>query len=288
MKLRWLKSGGVVAVVAGVGLACSAPTVLAVVPPSVNDTQAFASNVSQLTATLNGSVNPHGIPAVYHFAYGASSAYGLAAPVPDGFLAINELDDPVTQTLYGLTPGVTYHFALVATSAGGIVTGPDETFTTLPVPPPLADTGGASGVSLGAATLSGSIDPQGWDTGYYFEYGTSLAYGSRWPTVDVSLGGLAGAQSVLAYVQNLQPGSTYHYRLVADNPGGTSYGTDGTFTTQEYPASVVQEAPVLTAPFGINPETGTGSNASVKHKAKKRARKKGARRAKRRSKGRRG
>jgi hypothetical protein len=47
----------------------------------------------------------------------------------------------------------------------------------------------------------------------------------------------------------------YHYRLVATNKGGSEYGSDVTFTTGEYPASVIQEAPVSTASFGFfNPE----------------------------------
>lgn len=54
-----------------------------------------------------------------------------------------------------------------------------------------------------------------------------------------------GPQAVVVTLANLAPGITYHYRLLATGPGGTVYGTDHTFTTGEYPPSVVQEPPVF-------------------------------------------
>jgi hypothetical protein len=60
--------------------------------------------------------------------------------------------------------------------------------------------------------------------------------------VAVDLGGLTGAQPVSVTVQNLLPGTTYHYRLVASNAAGTIVaGEDRTFTTSNYPVSVVQQ-----------------------------------------------
>jgi hypothetical protein len=217
-------------------------------PPTVNGQPAFASNVSQLGATLDGVVDPGNVLTSYHFAYGTTIAYGSVAPVPDESVPIDNHDNPVTQVLVGLKPGTIYHFALIANSPGGTTVGPDETFQTPSIPAPAVSSGAASEVTVGAVTLSGAIDPQGWETSYYFEYGPSAAYGSRWPSIDVVLGGLNGAQGVVSDVQNLQPRTLYHYRLVATNPGGTSYGSDQTFITSEYPASAIQETPLLQTP----------------------------------------
>jgi hypothetical protein len=249
--------------------------------PRVNDRPAFASDVSQFSATLNATVNPEGIPTSWHFAYGTSGSFGLVAPFPDSYVPVNEEDDAVTQVLVELAPGTTYHFAVVANSPAGEARGSDETFTTPPVPAPGVATGGASEVGLRTATLSGSVNPEGFQAGYFFEYGPGTAYGQRWPSVNVELGAFASAQGVVTFLQNLQPGTLYHYRLVATNPGASTYGTDQTFQTQEYPASIVQEAPVLKTPLGASPETKPSLKAP-KHKAKKR--KKTKRKASRRRK----
>jgi hypothetical protein len=234
---------------------------------SVSDRAAFASNVTQLGATLNATINPGEIPTTYHFVYGTTPAYGAVAPVPDASVHTGIGDVGATQILTGLRPGITYHFAVVANSAAGQVIGTDETFTTPLVPAAIVSTGALASLTLGAATLTGAIDPQGWDVGYYFEYGTSTAYGSRWPSLNVSLGHPTGSQSVVTYVQNLLPGTTYHYRLAASNAGGISYGADQTFTTPEYPPSAVQEAPLLNEKIGIKLEV--PSAGSSKPKARK-------------------
>ena len=210
--------------------------------PAVN---ASASDVTQFTADLSGTINPGNAPTAYHFVYGPTSAYGSVAPTPDLFTPANDTDDPVSQTLTGLQANTTYHFALVAINGAATVTGPDETFTTTTIPPPAVSTGAASAATQGQVTLAGAINPQGWDTTYHFDYGTSTAYGSSWPTVDIDEGALMGSQPVSILLQNLSPGTTYHYRLVATNGGGTAYGADGTFTTAEYPLSIIQTAPVL-------------------------------------------
>jgi hypothetical protein len=222
----------------------------AMVAPVVDGKPAFASSVSQLAATLNGTIEPENTPTTYHFAYGLTSSYGSLAPFPDGSVPGDMTDHAVTQRLFGLTPGAVYHFALVANSPAGTTVGPDETFTTPPIPVPDVASGGVSEVTVSTATLTGAIDPRGWETTYHFEYGASTGYGSQWPTVDVPLGGLTGSQGIVTYLQNLQPGTVYHYRLVAANAGGTTYGSDESFTTASYPVSVIAQAPVF-GPIGV-------------------------------------
>ena len=229
-----------------------------------------ASSVTQFAATLGGTLKTNETLVNYHFEYGATTAYGQIAPIPDNYAPITAETVPVSQPVGGLQAGTTYHYRLVASNPGGTnVAGPDETFTTLPIPAPTVGTGGASGVGVGAATLSGAIDPHGWDTTYLFQYGTSTAYGSSWPTVQVDMGALEGPQPVIVSVPNLLPGTTYHYRLVASNGGGTSYGPDMTFVTGEYPAQVIQE-PVVIRTLLV-PSGGEVAKPSSKHgkKAKK-------------------
>ncbi len=96
--------------------------------------------------------------------------------------------------------------------------------------PPTVSTGSASSVTSSSATLNGTVNPQGQSTEYYFEYGTSVSYGSKTP--GKSAGSGTGDVSVSAEITGLTPGTTYHFRLVAKNSVGTSYGENKNFTTE--------------------------------------------------------
>jgi hypothetical protein len=231
-----------------------------------------ASGVSQFAATLNGMIDTGGGIANYHFEYGPTTAYGSVTPIPDLYTPMSLEGVPVSQSVGGLLAGTTYHYRLVASSPGGTnAVGTDETFTTPPIPAPVVSTGGTGSITTGTATVSGTVDPQGWDTTYYFQYGTSTAYGASWPTVPVDMGALSGAQSVVIELQNLQPGTVYHYRLLASNGGGVTYGPDMAFATAEYPASVIAEPAVLGTVFPNGaPVKTTKQKAKAKAKRHKR------------------
>jgi len=104
----------------------------------------------------------------------------------------------------------------------------------LPAPTaPTVVTGAASMVSARDAVIAGSVTSNGSPTQYWFQYGTSTSYGLQTGTRGAGSG--ANAASVSAHVSNLTPGTTYHFRLVAENSTGTTDGADQSFTT---PASL--------------------------------------------------
>lgn len=251
-----------------------------------------ASAVSQFAATLQGTLATGEALVNYRFEYGTTTGYGQVVPIPDNYTPITDETLTVSQSVQGLQAGTTYHYRLVASSPGGTeVAGPDEVFTTLAIPVPTVVTGGAGGVAVGSATLPGSIDPHGWDTTYLFQYGTTSAYGASWPTVPVEMGALEGPQPVVVNVPNLLPDTVYHYRLVAINGGGTSYGQDLTFTTDEYSPQIVQEPPALgtllvpSEPGKVTTSTPKKAKTKGKTRAKKGAKHKKRSRAKRRRRG---
>ncbi len=96
------------------------------------------------------------------------------------------------------------------------------------VDPPPATTGAATSVGETGATLNGTIGAEGASTAY-FQYGTTTAYGAA--TVSQAVGASGSPSALAGAVSGLAPGTTYHFRLVAENSGGVTYGSDQTFTT---------------------------------------------------------
>jgi len=94
---------------------------------------------------------------------------------------------------------------------------------------PSVTTGTASTVTETSATLTGQVNPNGLSTSYFFDYGTSEMYGST--TATFSAGSGTTQTPVSAGLTGLEPGTTYHYRLVATNSDGTTDGADQTLTT---------------------------------------------------------
>lgn len=95
---------------------------------------------------------------------------------------------------------------------------------------PSVSTGGYDSVTSNNATLTGSVNPQGCQTYYAFEYGRSS---EGYPN---EIGGSAGSGTSPTSVQTysalgLQPSTSYHYRLSAWNSEDEITGSSGSFTT---------------------------------------------------------
>ena len=188
-----------------------------------------ATGVGPGTATLGGTVNPNAQSTTWYFEYGTSTGYGTKTPAVDAGSGTSP--KAVSTGVGGLAAGKTYHFRLVATSSAGTTRGADATFVT--AEPPAVTTSGASSVGSTSATLNGRVDPNGRSTTYFFDYGTTTAYGSK--TSSSSAGSGSSSTTVSKSVTGLKAGTTYHFRLVAASDAGTVAGADQVFTTQSAP-----------------------------------------------------
>ncbi len=196
----------------------------AILPPAVLTLQ--AGSVTTSAAQINGQVNPNGLSTTYHFDYGTSTSYGSSTST--GNAGAGVIGVGVNAQLTGLTPGIAYHYRLVATSAAGTTQGSDSVFVTV-IPPPLPVTLSASTITTTGAQVNGTVNPNGFATTCHFDYGTTSSYGSS--TTVRSAGSGTNAAGVSGQLSGLTPGTLYHYRLAASNSGGTAYGNDSTFRT---------------------------------------------------------
>ena len=215
-----MSSGG------GPGLASAAPAAPAA-------TTGTATNVAQSSATADGTVNPNGTATSYYFQYGTTTSYG--SNTPSASAGAGSSDVAVSANLSGLASSTTYHYRVVAVSTAGTTDGTDQTFTT--TTPPTVTTGGAARITHTWAGVSGTVNPRGQSTSYYFRYGTTTAYGLQ--STPQNSGSGTGRVGVHASIYGLTADTTYHYQLVAENAGGTSYGADQTLTTTSSEAVVL-------------------------------------------------
>jgi hypothetical protein len=113
---------------------------------------------------------------------------------------------------------------------------------------PKVNTNGAREVSYGSAVLTGSVNPNGSNTSYYFQYGLTKAYGSQTTIADAGAG--TKTVAVRLPISGLQPLTVYHYRLVAVNAAGASIGDDEKLLTTKVPLSLAILSSPNPVPFG--------------------------------------
>jgi Fibronectin type III domain len=196
-----------------------------VLPDATTET---ASNITTESATVSGTVNPNNAATTYQFEYGTTTAYGSAAPASPVSAGSDSTIHDVTANLTSLAESTTYHYRLVATSENGSKAGSDRTFHT--TGPPAVDGQHASEIAHARAEVEAEINPGGFDTHYQVEYGTTQSYGSI--TASIDIGSQDSDQSASTELTGLQPGTTYHFRVVASNSHGSPVaGVDQTFTT---------------------------------------------------------
>jgi hypothetical protein len=187
-----------------------------------------ATTITKSEATLNGTVDPNGAETTYHFEYGTSTSYGKSTAevyVGSGTTSVEEL-----QKVASLLADQGYDFRIVAKNSNGTTNGSNEAFTTSGPKVPLAETLGASAVTetggFAGATLNGVVNPNGVETKYYFQYGTTISYGKE--TAAVSAGAGTANLNESKAITGLTAKTTYHFRIVATNANGTTDGPDET------------------------------------------------------------
>jgi hypothetical protein len=205
--------------------------------PSV--TTAPASKVTSAQATLNANVDLDGEAGGFHFLWGSSPSE-LVNETPEAPAGVVSGEALESEALGELSEETTYYFKAVADNASGSATaGNVQSFTTAGPPgPPVVSNVGVASVTEASATIEFTINPDGADTSYVIEYGPDSGYGRSTAPVDIGSGD--EPQLLTRTLTGLEPGSTYHYAVVATNsqaPAGVSSGDQVLATEASKPAS---------------------------------------------------
>jgi hypothetical protein len=212
-------------------------------PGAVNVLTDPATNVTNSGATLNGTINPEGTQVEEcRFEFGTRFEYESSVPCAETLGEIGAGNVPVSvhADLSGLTGGVEYQFRLVAHNELGTTIAAEATVKT---PGPTISAESLSEVGLDRATFTGSINPNGEETIYRFEYVTQTEFetdgftnATQVPAGGESIGGGTEVVEVEQEVAGLDLKARYHVRLVAESSGGTTIGEEMVFNTRSQAA----------------------------------------------------
>lgn len=167
----------------------------------------------------------------------------------------------------GRSAGTTYYYKIRAYNFIGDSDYSTPAFSTTFATSPTAVTDPATNVTHEFARINGTVNPNGNGTTAYFELGTDTNY-DLFTSSPISAG--SGTNNVIVWTDiiGFSPETTYHYRVVAFNAHGTSYGNDVPFTTLPLPGTIQVNATLNGAPWTgsvsytmTGPETINGSSS---------------------------
>ncbi|MBM2841150.1 MAG: Por secretion system C-terminal sorting protein [Bacteroidetes bacterium] len=219
-------------------------------PPTVTTTP--ATNIGASFATLNGTVNPNGLPTNARFDYGPTTVYTDSTPLIPVSIASQPV--PITYNISGLSPTTQYHFRARATNVDGTGYGLDQTLTTLPAippsPPVLSFPPNGATNQLLTPTLSWNTSPGA--TAYQLQVSSDSIF-TRVVLDDSAL------TVTSRQVGPLTTNRRYFWHVKARNQyGGSAYSTVWSFTTRGPLAPIVTTA----APTNVSHSSAT-LNGSV-------------------------
>jgi len=191
------------------------------------------TNVPQLTGDA-GELKPAGSELTIA-TISQGSGWAEAPTLPCSPNAPFSASTGVTAEATGLSPFTTYRYRLVAVGSSEMVSEGDlEAVTPTQGTAPGIEETSSSDITPTAVSLSAKIDPNLAATIYRFQYGTDTTYGSQ-TLASEPIGEDNTEHPVKVEVAGLEPGVTYHYRAIAINLNGTTFGPDETFNTPDVP-----------------------------------------------------
>ncbi|MEW6141817.1 MAG: C1 family peptidase [Chloroflexota bacterium] len=204
-------------------------TILHYAPLALAVTTGSASDIRDITATLNGNLASLGLATTVNvsFEYGTTTAYGITTPSQ-----ARTVTGPFSAAITSLSVSTLYHNrARVDGGTAGIAYGDDTSFTTLAaIVAPAVTTLAATNVAVNTATLNGNLTSLGSATSVNVSFG----YGISWPLIPTytALETKTATGAFSANLTGLAGPKRYYFFAKADGGvSGIGYGTTLSFDT---------------------------------------------------------
>jgi hypothetical protein len=216
-----------------------------------------ATEIGTASATLNGIARPEGLQfSDCKFEYGrvTSATFEHSVPCDPPAAAIEPDLSPhaVSAIVTGLLADEAYRFRLVTTDTEGTLYGEELTFTSLGAP--RISEVRARDADQSSAVVEAKVNPSGFATSYQVEWGPTTSYGNDVPVdFEPYVGEGEKPVQVTAKLAGLSSGVAYHYRIVARNKAGTTYGEDEVVETVDSCGLPDQRCFELVSPHELGP-----------------------------------
>ena len=208
-------------------------------------TSGSASVITQVSATVAGTINSTGCTAVSAYGIEYSTTIGFANGSGTAVASTNLAGGNFSSDLAGLSPGVTYYYHAYATNGGGTAYGAEQSFITTSPNPSITTTALSSFGNVCVSVIAGP--------------NTFTINGTNLTNVDINVGPLAG------FMFSVAPAGPYTASLILPQPGGTYsqliYVQFMPMAVQSYNGNIVVNGGGLAAPVNVS-ATGAGVNTT--------------------------
>jgi hypothetical protein len=186
--------------------------------PATTATYIFSTKADETQTTVDDT-----IMAIY------TSASPCTAPFTELSAGCNDNGVGRAVFAHSLNAGTTYYIVVWDNSPDPI---PGETQVQLRVSPagqPSVTTLPVVSIASTGAVLNGTVNANGLQSRFWFEWGPTAGLGSTSQTKLIFANSTTTFTTNLAVSGTMVPGTVYHYRFVANNSLGTTVGGDQTF-----------------------------------------------------------
>jgi hypothetical protein len=196
-----------------------------------------ATSINTNEAMLNGAVIPNDLSTQAWFEYGTDPSLTNHSQTTQQTIGSGISTVSVSFQIIGLTENTKYYFRVCASNAKGKTESSITSFfTSMSGAAPAVTTLAATSVGATTATLNGNVTANGLATDVWFAWGADSGLSTFTTTAPQSIGSGIISQLVNAALTGLATGTTYYFRVGANNASGTTRGSILNFTPGSAPA----------------------------------------------------
>ena len=181
---------------------------------------ATPENVGRTVARFSGTYNPRRWTGTSRWEYSTNDFATFTSTTPVAF-ADGDTNLVTSSRVDGLVPGTAYKVRFVTENAHGATLGDSVAFTTKTTAAPYVETVPPSAVTQTTATLNAIVNPNGVKTTYRFLWTAGYPPATPTPAAEIKED-LDGSRLVSFALSELQPSTTYSYRIEATSANGTT------------------------------------------------------------------